>query len=164
MAGSTGATSLVQGASARSLAAILRDGLLPELILDVRCSDLFEDLHLKGAYNVPWGEIADRGFELPLRSKQLLVCCDADDGAVRLVSSWFASRTERCLWQVEVLPMTANVLGASPCERGPGPPGRCLFSPSPLLEESWALLRELLESTAGHARALDVGAGSGRDT
>ena len=57
---------------------------LDDLILDVRTEPDFEEVHLAGAYNVPWEEMPQRGFELPPRSKPMLVTCSL--GSVRNLS------------------------------------------------------------------------------
>merc|ERR1719188_2836529 len=63
--------------------------------------------------------------------------------------------------------MTREALSsAAATETGPSPPGRLLFSASPLLHQSTALLDALMcdaRARGEQPRALDVGAGSGRD-
>eukprot|EP00971_Amphidinium_carterae_P262565 5208243-Amphidinium_carterae.1 len=46
------------------------------VVLDVRAEEAFSVLHLSGAYNLPWDEITQRGFELPPRSVPMVVCCE----------------------------------------------------------------------------------------
>ena len=117
-------------------------------ILDVRDAARFEAGHAAGAYNIPWDELRDRGFEMPSRATKLLVHCDAP--FVAEVRAWFATRSERCRWNV------VGVSAGGGPERGPAPAGRFLFDASPLLAASADLLPR-------SGRALDVGAGSGRD-
>eukprot|EP00971_Amphidinium_carterae_P016141 317980-Amphidinium_carterae.1 len=58
--------------------------------------------------------------------------------------------------------MSHVFLRSLPTEVGPPPIGQFLFAASPLLQESAALLETQLQS-ARRPKALDIGAGSGRD-
>lgn len=108
---------------------------------------------------MPWAEMASRGFELPARSRPFLVCCGED--SFEEVRDWFATRAKA--WQATVVPATRTLLDLAP-EVGPSPPGRFLFSPSPLLQEAMSRLEEIQISCAPkEPRALDVGCGSGRE-
>lgn len=129
-------------------------------ILDIRNSTVYEMGHLDGAYNIPWAEIKYRGFELPPREIPMVVCCAPPD--VDNIQEWFATRDSRCIWQVLVWPMIPNALSGLGIETGPTPQGRFLFQPSPLLRQCQSLLEHQLKACSA-PRALDVGAGSGRD-
>ncbi|CAH0379753.1 unnamed protein product [Pelagomonas calceolata] len=123
------------------------------LVLDVRSQPTYEAGHAIDAYNIPFDELRDRGFEMPSHKMPLVVECDAAD--VETVREWFATRDERCRWNV------VDVRAASAEKSGPGAPGRFLFSGSPLL----AAMEQHVQAAAAApgSRALDVGSGSGRD-
>ena len=123
------------------------------LFLDVRSSSAYAEGHAAGAYNIPFDELRDRGFEMPAHATPLVVECDAAE--VETVQNWFATRDERCRWNV------VDVRAASAEELGPGAPGRFLFTGSPLL----AAMEQHVHAAAAApgSRALDVGSGSGRD-
>ena len=123
------------------------------LVLDVRDRQNYEAGHAIDAYNIPFDELLDRGFEMPSHKTPLVVECDAAD--VETVREWFATRDERCRWNV------VDVRAASVEETGPGAPGRFLFTGSPLL----AAMSDRVSAAAAApgSRALDVGSGSGRD-
>ena len=123
------------------------------LVLDVRDKTNYEAGHAIDAYNIPFDELPDRGFEMPSHKTPLVVECDAAD--VETVREWFATRDERCRWNV------VDVRAASVEETGPGVPGRFLFSGSPLLAAMEQHVRAA--AVAPGSRALDVGSGSGRD-
>ena len=123
------------------------------LVLDVRSSSAYAEGHAKDAYNIPMDELRDRGFEMPSHKTPLVVECDAAD--VETIREWFATRDERCRWNV------VDVRAASVEETGPGAPGRFLFSGSPLLAAMEQHVRAA--AAAPGSRALDVGSGSGRD-
>ena len=123
------------------------------LLLDVRSSSAYVQSHAAGAYNIPFDELRDRGFEMPSHATPLTVECNAAD--VETVRDWFATRDERCRWNV------VDVRAASVEETGPGAPGRFLFSGSPLLAAMEQHVRAA--AVAPGSRALDVGSGSGRD-
>ena len=123
------------------------------LVLDVRDRANYEAGHAIDAYNIPFDELRDRGFEMPSHKTPLVVECDAAD--VETVREWFATRDERCRWNV------VDVRAASVEETGPGAPGRFLFSGSPLLAAMEQHVRAA--AVAPGSRALDVGSGSGRD-
>ena len=95
------------------------------LVLDVRSQQNYEAAHTIDAYNIPFDELRDRGFEMPSHATPLVVECDAAD--VETIREWFATRDERCRWNV------VDVQAASVEQSGPGTPGRFLFSGSPLL-------------------------------
>ena len=123
------------------------------LVLDVRSQQNYEAGHAIDAYNIPFDELRDRGFEMPSHKTPLVVECDAAD--VETVREWFATRDERCRWNV------VDVRAAGTEETGPGAPGRFLFSGSPLLAAMEQHVRAV--GAAPGSRALDVGSGSGRD-
>ena len=123
------------------------------LLLDVRSQPLYESGHAPGAYNIPFDELRDRGFEMPSHKTPLVVECDAAD--VETVREWFATRDERCRWNV------VDVRAASVEETGPGAPGRFLFAGCPLLAAM--AFRVRAAAAAPGSRAIDVGSGSGRD-
>ena len=95
------------------------------LVLDVRDRKNYEAGHAIDAYNIPFDELHDRGFEMPAHKTPLVVECDAAD--VEAVRDWFATRDERCRWNV------VDVRAAGAEATGPGVPGRFLFTGSPLL-------------------------------
>merc|ERR1712091_430631 len=97
------------------------------LVLDVRSQPKYEAGHAIDAYNIPFEELRDRGFEMPSHATPLVVKCDAAE--VETVREWFATRDERCRWNV------VDVRAASVEETGPGAPGRFLFTGSPLLAD-----------------------------
>ena len=123
------------------------------LVLDVRSQPNYEAGHAIDAYNIPFDELRDRGFEMPSHKTPLVVECDAAD--VETVREWFATRDERCRWNV------VDVRAASVEETGPGAPGRFLFTGSPLLAAMAPHVRAA--AAAPGSRAIDVGSGSGRD-
>ena len=123
------------------------------LLLDVRSSSAYAEGHAAGAYNIPFDELRDRGFEMPSHKSPLVVECDAAE--VETVRDWFATRDERCRWNV------VDVRAASVEETGPGAPGRFLFTGSPLLAAMAPHVRAA--AAAPGSRAIDVGSGSGRD-
>ena len=123
------------------------------LVLDVQSQPNYEAGHAAGAYNIPFDELLDRGFEMPSHATPLVVECDAAD--VETVRDWFATRDERCRWNV------VSVRAASVEETGPGVPGRFLFTGSPLLAAMAPLVRAA--AAAPDSRALDLASGSGRD-
>ena len=123
------------------------------LVLDVRDRENYEKGHAIDAYNIPFDELRDRGFEMPAHATPLVVECDAAD--VETVREWFATRDERCRWNV------VDVRAASVEETGPGAPGRFLFAGCPLLAAMAPLVRAA--AAAPGSRAIDVGSGSGRD-
>lgn len=127
----------------------------PERILDVRPEEDFLRGHLRGAYNVPWAEIASRGFELPTRSTPLTVCCAESEFAE--IQEWFTSRHKP--WNATVVAIDGE--GELP-EMGRSTPGHFLFSASPLMQDSDELLDTLRDSMEV-PKALDVGCGSGRE-
>lgn len=122
-------------------------------VLDVRSQQTYESGHAIDAYNIPFDELRDRGFEMPSHKTPLVVECDAAD--VETVRNWFATRDERCRWNV------VDVRAAGAEELGPGAPGRFLFSGSPLLIAMEQHVRAA--AAAPGSRAIDVGSGSGRD-
>ncbi len=122
------------------------------LVLDVRSQPNYEAGHAIDAYNIPMDELRDRGFEMPSHKTPLVVECDAAD--VETVREWFATRDERCRWNV------VDVRAASAEESG-FTPGRFLFAGCPLLA---AMAYHVHTAAAAPgSRALDVGSGSGRD-
>jgi len=122
------------------------------LLLDVRSQPLYESGHAPGAYNIPFDELRDRGFEMPSHKTPLVVECDAAD--VETVREWFATRDERCRWNVvDVRAASAEELGFVP--------GRFLFAGCPLLAAM--AFRVRAAAAAPGSRAIDVGSGSGRD-
>ena len=122
------------------------------LVLDVRSQQNYEAGHAIDAYNIPFDELRDRGFEMPSHTTPLVVECDAAD--VETTREWFATRDERCRWNVvDVRAAGAEELGFVP--------GRFLFSGSPLLAAMEQHVRAA--AVAPGSRALDVGSGSGRD-
>ena len=123
------------------------------LVLDVRSSSAFASAHAAGAYNIPFEELRDRGFEMPSHATPLVVECDAAD--VQRIDEWFRTRDERCRWNV------VDVRAASVEETGPGAPGRFLFAGCPLLAAM--AFRVRAAAAAPGSRAIDVGSGSGRD-
>ena len=123
------------------------------LVLDVRSQQNYEAGHAIDAYNIPFDELRDRGFEMPSHATPLVVECDAED--VERVDEWFRTRDERCRWNV------VDVRAASVEETGPGAPGRFLFTGSPLLAAMAPHVRAA--AAAPGSRAIDVGSGSGRD-
>ena len=123
------------------------------LVLDVRSQPLYESGHAIDAYNIPFDKLRDRGFEMPSHKSPLVVECDAAE--VETVRDWFATRDERCRWNV------VDVRAASAEELGPGAPGRFLFTGSPLLAAMEQHVRAA--AAAPGSRALDLGSGSGRD-
>ena len=123
------------------------------LVLDVRSQQNYEAGHAIDAYNIPFDELRDRGFEMPSHTTPLVVECDAAD--VETVRDWFATRDERCRWNV------VDVRAASAEKSGPSTPGRFLFSGSPLLAAMASHVHAV--AAAPGSRALDVGSGSGRD-
>ena len=123
------------------------------LVLDVRSQQNYEAGHAIDAYNIPFDEVRDRGFEMPSHATPLVVECDAAD--VETIREWFATRDERCRWNV------VAVRAASAEELGPGAPGRFLFSGSPLLAAMEQHVRVI--AAAPGSRALDLASGSGRD-
>ena len=123
------------------------------LVLDVRDRANYEAGHAIDAYNIPFDQLRDRGFEMPSHKTPLVVECDAAD--VETVRDWFATRDERCRWNV------VEVRAASAEKSGPGSPGRFLFAGCPLLA---AMASHVCAAAAAPgSRALDVGSGSGRD-
>ena len=82
----------------------------------------------------------------------LVVECDAAD--VETVRDWFATRDERCRWNV------VDVRAAGSEELG-FVPGRFLFAGCPLLAAM--AFRVRAAAAAPGSRAIDVGSGSGRD-
>ena len=122
------------------------------LVLDVRSQPNYEAGHAIDAYNIPMDELRGRGFEMPSHATPLVVECDAAD--VETVREWFATRDERCRWNV------VDVRGASAEELG-FVPGRFLFSGSPLLAAMEQHVRAV--AAAPGSRALDLASGSGRD-
>ena len=68
------------------------------LVLDVRSQPNYEAGHAIDAYNIPMDELRGRGFEMPSHATPLVVECDAAD--VETVREWFATRDERCRWNV----------------------------------------------------------------
>ena len=123
------------------------------LVLDVRSQENYVSGHAIDAYNIPFDELRDRGFEMPSHKSPLVVECDAAE--VETVRDWFATRDERCRWNV------VDVRAASVEETGPGAPGRFLFTGSPLLAAMAPHVRAA--AAAPGSRAIDVGSGSGRD-
>ena len=123
------------------------------LVLDVRSQPNYEAGHAIDAYNIPFDELRDRGFEMPSHKTPLVVECDAAD--VQRIDEWFRTRDERCRWNV------VEVRAASAEKSGPSTPGRFLFSGSPLLAAMEQHVRAA--AAAPGSRALDVGSGSGRD-
>ena len=123
------------------------------LVLDVQSQPNYEAGHAAGAYNIPFDELPDRGFEMPSHVTPMVVECDAAD--VETVREWFATRDERCRWNV------VDVRVARTEETGPGVPGRFLFSGSPLLAAMEQHVRAA--AAAPGSRALDLASGSGRD-
>ena len=122
-------------------------------VLDVRSQTQYESGHAAGAYNIPFDELRDRGFEMPSHTTPLVVECDAAD--VQRIDDWFRTRDERCRWNV------VSVRAASVEETNPGVPGRFLFTGSPLLAAMEQHVRAV--AAAPGSRAIDVGSGSGRD-
>ena len=123
------------------------------LVLDVRSSSAYAGGHSARAYNIPFDELRDRGFEMPSHATPLVIECDAAD--VQRIQEWFRTRDERCRWNV------VDVRAASAEAKGPSGPGRFLFSGSPLLA---AMSNQVSAAAAAPgSRALDVGSGSGRD-
>jgi len=123
------------------------------LVLDVRRQPNYEAGHAIDAYNIPFEELRDRGFEMPSHKTPLVVECDAAD--VQRIDEWFRTRDERCRWNV------VDVRAASAEELGPGAPGRFLFTGCPLLA---AMASHVYAAAAAPgSRALDAGSGSGRD-
>ena len=121
-------------------------------VLDLRSQRQYLSGHAAGAYNIPFDELRDRGFEMPSHATPLVVECDAAD--VQRIREWFRTRDERCRWNVvDVRAASAEELGFVP--------GRFLFSGSPLL----AAMSDQVSGVAAApgSRALDVGSGSGRD-
>ena len=123
------------------------------LVLDLRSSSAYAEGHATGAYNIPFDELKDRGFEMPSHSTPLVVECDAAD--VQRIQEWFRTRDERCRWNV------VAVRAASVEQKGPGVPGRFLFTGSPLLAAMEQHVRAA--AAAPGSRALDLASGSGRD-
>ena len=123
------------------------------LVLDVRSQPNYEAGHAIDAYNIPFDELRERGFEMPSHATPLVIECDAAE--VETVRDWFATRDERCRWNV------VDVRAASVEETGPGAPGRFLFTGSPLLAAMAPHVRAA--AAAPGSRAIDVGSGSGRD-
>ncbi len=122
------------------------------LLLDVRSQPLYESGHVAGAYNIPFDELRDRGFEMPSHATPLVVECDAAD--VQRIDEWFRTRDERCRWNVvAVRAAGAEELGFVP--------GRFLFAGCPLLAAM--AFRVRAAAAAPGSRAIDVGSGSGRD-
>ena len=122
-------------------------------VLDVRSQHKYEEGHAIDAYNIPFDELRDRGFEMPSHKTPLVVECDAAD--VETVRKWFATRDERCRWNV------VDVRAAGAEDIGPGAPGRFLFAGCPLLA---AMSNQVSAAAAAPgSRALDVASGSGRD-
>ena len=121
------------------------------MVLDVRSQQNYEAGHAIDAYNIPFDELRDRGFEMPSHNTPLVVECDAAD--VQRVDEWFRTRDERCRWNV------VDVRAASAEELGPGAPGRFLFTGSPLLAAMEQHVRAV--AAAPGSRAIDVGSGSG---
>ena len=102
-------------------------GLMDSKLLDVRSEERFLRGHWPGAYNVPWEEMPQRGFELPPRSVAFTVCCEAED--YEEVSVWFQQRHKP--WQVEVTVAQPPFL-----EQGESRRGFFLFEASPLVQET----------------------------
>ena len=123
------------------------------LVLDLRSSTAYEEGHATGAYNIPFDELRDRGFEMPSHATPLVVECDAAD--VETVREWFATREERCRWNV----VAVRAAGAE--QTCPGCPGRFLFTGCPLLAAMTSHVHAA--AAAPGSRAIDVGSGSGRD-
>ena len=118
------------------------------MVLDVRSQQNYEAGHAIDAYNIPFDELRDRGFEMPSHTTPLVVECDAAD--VETVRDWFATRDERCRWNV------VDVRAAGPEELGPGAPGRFLFSGSPLLAAllaQWAAGNQVREAARARSAA-----------
>lgn len=140
-------------------------------ILDLRTHSLFVQGHAKGAYNIDFAEIKDRGFELPPRSVEMVVYVNVGDH--ELISTWFASRSERCIWKATVIEYSEEVADKlelkHAVETGPSEPGMFMFDASPLLKDCLPLLLDLQRQARqqphepGILRALDLGSGSGRD-
>ncbi len=121
------------------------------LVLDLRSSSAYAEGHATGAYNIPFDELRDRGFEMPSHTTPLVVECDAAD--VKRIDEWFRTRDERCRWNVvDVRAASAEELGFTH--------GRFLFTGCPLL----AAMEQHVHAAAAApgSRALDVGSGSGR--
>ena len=123
------------------------------LVLDVRDRANYEAGHAIDAYNIPFDELRDRGFEMPAHATPLVVECDAAD--VQRIDEWFRTRDERCRWNV------VSVRAASVEVTGPGATGVFLFTGSPLL----AAMEQHVRAAAAvpGSRALDLASGSGRD-
>ena len=130
------------------------------MVVDVRRHELFLRGHAADAYNIPWSEMRERGFELPARGRRLAVLTEDDDAEVARARDWFATRSERCLWRVVSVARWRDGEGRG----GPSRRGEFLFGASPLLAPSLAwLLPAAAGARARPQRALDVGSGSGRD-
>ena len=69
------------------------------LVLDVRDRQNYEEGHAIDAYNIPFDELRDRGFEMPSHATPLVVECDAAD--VQQIQEWFRTRAERCHGRAE---------------------------------------------------------------
>eukprot|EP00933_Yihiella_yeosuensis_P010023 TRINITY_DN116255_c0_g1_i1.p1 TRINITY_DN116255_c0_g1~~TRINITY_DN116255_c0_g1_i1.p1 ORF type:complete len:234 (+),score=36.17 TRINITY_DN116255_c0_g1_i1:249-950(+) len=69
------------------------------------------------------------------------------------------------IWQASVIAVTKDLLHSENIEKGPSPQGHFLFSPSPLIAQSFGLLESLQTHLPGERplRALDIGCGSGRE-
>ena len=122
------------------------------LLLDVRSSSAYSQGHAAGAYNIPFDELRDRGFEMPSHKTPLVVECDAAD--VQRIQEWFRTRDERCRWNV----VAVRAAGA---EETGFSPGRFLFAGCPLLAAMASHVHAA--AAAPGSRALDLGSGSGRD-
>mmetsp|Transcript_101778 Transcript_101778/g.287051 ORF Transcript_101778/g.287051 Transcript_101778/m.287051 type:complete len:393 (-) Transcript_101778:86-1264(-) len=148
-------------------------------VLDMRSREDFAKWHVAGSVNVPFGDLANRGFELPPRSTPLLCICDAGgDGSVdacldcgdtdplggaTLASTmaFFESRVGGCViekWAVlpatnELFHQLASCAGAA---SGPTVQGRFLFQPSPLLAEELELCKRGNGARGSIAELLDA--------
>ena len=138
--------------SEAALTELVLEAMLP-LLLDVRSQQAYEAGHAIDAYNIPFEELRDRGFEMPSHKTPLVVECNAAD--VRRIDEWFRTRDERCRWNIVAVRAAASEV------TGPGVPGQFLFSGSPLLVAMAPHVRAC--AAMPWSRALDVGCGSGRD-
>ena len=120
------------------------------LVLDVRSQQNYEAGHAIDAYNIPFDELRDRGFEMPSHATPLVVECDAAD--VQRIHEWFRTRDERCRWNVvDVRAASAEELGFTP--------GRFLFTGCPLLA---AMASLALSHVRRGIPVLDACRGAGR--
>jgi SAM-dependent methyltransferase len=117
-------------------------------ILDLRPEPEFQQGHVRGAGNVPLGQLQARRAELPPRETPVLVVAthhaEAECGAIVLETMEFAV--------IRWLAAPASTLRDGLADRGPG---ARLWRPAPFLAEVLPLLPR--------GRALDVAAGSGRE-